>query len=198
MIFQVLFLVSTISFLLLALYVVRLRKEILHFKDYAHHDPLTRVGNRRMSAHVFADLVSMFKNHGRAFSIAMIDIDNLKLINDSSGHGAGDLIIKDFARALTDSLRRADTVIRFGGDEFLVFLPDTNLECAEQLMMKFCGDMLPRMISDKLVTASVGVGEFTEKDLAIRNPSRWFADRVDKALYEAKRAGKNCVRVSRI
>lgn len=126
------------------------------------------------------------------FSIAMIDLDHFKRINDQYGHPVGDLVLEQMAERFSESLRPRDRIYRYGGEEFLVFLPDTSGDVAEHVLERLRQRASARPVSDGalriLQTISIGVVEAFEgeaPDDAIR--------RADQALYRAKASGRNCV-----
>lgn len=156
----------------------------------AHTDPLTGLHNRRA-----AD-VRLHEEHLRSrrnksqYSVMMVDIDHFKKINDQYGHDGGDQVLQQVASCLTHATRETDFVARFGGEEFIVILPDTHLSGAVVV-----GEKLRRMLNEAdialvgRVTASVGVASSTEEgdseDMVVRH--------VDQALYHAKASGRNRV-----
>jgi diguanylate cyclase len=163
----------------------------------AGRDPLTGLLNRRG----FDQAVQELKTGGLnldAASVLMIDIDHFKRVNDSYGHLFGDQVLCAAAKMLTGVIKGRDVAARFGGEEFVVLLPETPengaLVLAEQFREAFSRAKVRRTGSDKIidkVTVSIGVacprpGELLEETL----------DRADAALYRAKDAGRNCVRAA--
>ena len=149
-------------------------------------DPLTGVANRRAILTQLAGLVSAARRHGRPLSVAVLDLDHFKRVNDEYGHQAGDLVLVAAVAAMGRRLRAEDQLGRLGGEEFLVLLPDTGPAAARRV-----ADALRRQVAAAdapvPVTASLGVatweGETPEALL----------HRADQALYAAKRAGRNRV-----
>jgi len=154
-------------------------------------DQLTQVANRRGLLLAFAgETAQVSREPGRMLAVGLIDIDNFKKLNDSLGHAAGDQALKALAAAVRQQLRPQDHLARFGGEEFVVLLPQTDLDEAEQALTR-----LQRSLSEALflhqgrevfVTFSAGVtawrpGEELQPAL----------ERADQGLYEAKRTGKN-------
>jgi len=128
-----------------------------------------------------------------SLSVAMADIDHFKQVNDTHGHAAGDEVLKRVAQVLTQTLRTGDSVIRYGGEEFLLLLPNADLQAAMRVAERARAAVASARIESGgqqlAVTLSLGVAEQgaeESREETIR--------RADVALYEAKRAGRNCVR----
>lgn len=155
-------------------------------------DWLTGIANRRHLDERLQSELDRVRRYGNTLSVIMTDLDNFKRVNDTYGHIKGDEVINIFSEVLTDSLRSADFVARFGGEEFLVMLPETTLAGAELLANRIRETLEARKIDGipHPVTASFGVTEAQGSD-DIEGVLR----RVDQALYEAKDSGRNCVKV---
>jgi len=145
-------------------------------------DPLTGVCNRRALEESLDQMFALYRRHEQAFSIVIIDIDNFKKINDTEGHLFGDRALQDVAKLLNDSARETDIVARFGGEEFVVVLPHTNLEGATIFGERF----RTRVESDFLLRVSGGVATVRDGDTP-----QYILARADAALYGAKAAGRN-------
>jgi diguanylate cyclase (GGDEF)-like protein len=157
----------------------------------ATHDVLTGLPNR----HLFLDHVTQALSHARRhrsmLAILFLDIDHFKSINDSEGHAGGDLLIRLFARRLTECLRHEDAVARLGGDEFTVMQSDvSSLDQVGTVVQKALGAVArPYMLShgERSITSSVGVavypGDGVDVDTLLRN--------ADAAMYSAKKQGRN-------
>jgi two-component system chemotaxis response regulator CheY len=163
-------------------------------------DPLTQVGSRRKLSEDLERITARVERYGERYCAVMCDVDHFKLFNDTYGHPAGDRVLHSVARALVNSCRSADQVYRYGGEEFLLILPNQSLDGgrigAERLRsaveaLNIAHDASPA----KKVTVSVG--------LAVLNASeentiaRWLED-ADAALYRAKSAGRNRVMSARV
>ena len=158
-------------------------------------DPLTGLANRRALADRFMEEKNKAERHGTPISLVIADIDHFKLVNDSYGHQAGDIILKAVAQAFRMSLRKEDICGRWGGEEFLIILPSTTGEAAMQVAEKLriaVGELVTRWERENLmVTVSLGVAPF--------RPGMMLEDCVrhaDEALYRAKSGGRNKVELA--
>lgn len=171
---------------------LRQRNERLEY--LAARDPLTGLYNRRHLEERMALEMARLHRYGQGFSIALFDLDHFKHINDSLGHAAGDEVLKHVSGILEQSTRSVDFVGRFGGEEFLVCLPNTPLAnarlTAERLRVAIAGSTLVLSGQEIRVTVSGGVSEVTQVDLAWQE----VLERADTALYQAKASGRNCVK----
>jgi len=157
-------------------------------KSFSLHDPLTGLGNRRLLQMHMEKAVESAKRYGDRLSVLMLDIDHFKKYNDAHGHAEGDKLLIKLARILLDRMRRADWVFRYGGEEFLVILPETgSVEAAE------AAERFRKAVEEVAgVTVSIGVAEYggpTES-------KEELTERADSALYRAKENGRNRVEVS--
>ncbi len=154
----------------------------------AQTDPLTRLYNRRGLAAVYRTTRAVALRSGRPLALAMLDIDHFKRINDQHGHDAGDAVLVALAQLIQQRVRQADVVARFGGEEFVVLLPDTDLAGAEALGQLLVSAVAAQPLSSVgAVTVSVGVAEVggDATDLSA------LLQRADAALYRAKGKGRN-------
>jgi diguanylate cyclase (GGDEF)-like protein len=121
-------------------------------------------------------------------ALAFIDLDHFKQINDSFGHEAGDVVLRDAAKGLQRRLRTGDMLVRWGGEEFLLILPNTNLENARGALERILSAGLGAHPGGGSVTASIGVAE-TDADAV----TDWatLVEVADRRMYEAKRTGRN-------
>jgi diguanylate cyclase (GGDEF)-like protein len=156
----------------------------------AFKDPLTELDNRRAMEERLAVLRPIAERYGRPFSVISIDADGLKDLNDTYGHEAGDLAIRDLAGVLQATMRAADQCVRLGGDEFIVLLPDTGLVAAAVTAERLLGALRRRRAErpGRALGASAGVAEWVP-GLSTQDVIR----RADALLYEAKRLGKDRV-----
>jgi two-component system cell cycle response regulator len=156
----------------------------------ARTDELTGLHNRRSFNEAFTLALSAARRHSHPLSLISIDLDHFKTVNDTFGHSVGDLVLKEFADLLKEMVRVEDIASRWGGEEFIVLLPDTTREAAHTLAERIRTSFEKQLSSAAplKVTASFGVVQLqngeNEDDL-IR--------RVDNALYVAKKEGRNRV-----
>jgi len=159
--------------------------------ELASIDDLTGIMNRRVFDIEFKRDFANAKRYNKALSLVVIDIDNFKPINDKHGHFFGDLVLKMFAKEVTSLLREGDIFSRWGGDEFCVILPETSginaMKVAEKIRFAVKNIHVKTDKSPIYFTVSLGVTEFhyEDKDAMI------MIDRADKALYDAKAAGRD-------
>jgi diguanylate cyclase (GGDEF)-like protein len=158
----------------------------------ARHDALTGLGNRLRLAEDLDSLCGRVARYGHVYSVALLDVDNFKGFNDAAGHLAGDDVLRSVARALNQQIRTGDALYRYGGEEFLVLLPEQPLESAALAAERLRGAVealaLPHPAGG-LVTVSAGVATLTEPGC---RPDQLF-ELADQALYRAKEAGRNRV-----
>jgi diguanylate cyclase (GGDEF)-like protein/PAS domain S-box-containing protein len=156
-------------------------------------DSLTGINNRRSLLNVAEKEFERSNRHNSTISIIMLDIDNFKLINDTCGHQAGDAVLANVGKALSAFIRKIDTAGRYGGDEFCIILPETNLSearaAANRLLDAFHKIKVPSISHQEYLQASLGVAckdEYvsTLEDLLARS---------DLAMYQAKKRGRNRV-----
>jgi len=163
-------------------------------KRLSMHDDLTGLYNRR---HLVASLEQEFSRccrHGTELSLVMLDLDHFKNINDNFGHNFGDYVLKEFSALLRESVRESDLVFRFGGEEFIVLLPQTNMDGATKSAEKICQKCAERMIDDGKyavkITVSIGVTSYNKK---LHQTPGCMISFADEALYQAKESGRNRV-----
>ena len=153
-------------------------------------DPLTGLWNRYQFDARFQDAFIRYNRYGSPASIVMFDLDAFKLVNDRFGHAIGDDVLRGVARRLAPALRELDVFARWGGEEFIVLLPETTIdyavEVAERLRQEVEGEAFPVVGT---VTISVGVTEFRYNDSSTLD----ILTRADRALYSAKDRGRNRV-----
>lgn len=155
-------------------------------------DGLTGITNRRQFDAVVRDAFEQAVRYKTAVSMLLLDVDHFKAYNDSFGHLSGDDVLVSLARLLHRLARSTDTVARFGGEEFVVLLPHTDIEGATQFAERCRAAVAAETWPHRRVTVSIGVSGIHPTD---RSPAEAIA-RADAALYSAKRAGRNRVCVA--
>lgn len=160
-------------------------------EDLAYRDELTELPNRRGSVRQLEVLISRARRHGQQLCVLLVDADRFKAVNDDHGHAAGDLVLRELACRLRDRVRREDLVGRWGGEEFLVALPETTPDAAtavaESLRAAVAGAPVDAAGVELGVTVSIGVAGWTGE------PLEELVDRADQGLYAAKAAGRDRV-----
>lgn len=180
-----------VSMLMLVVFLLlKLRSALSRATNLAEHDGLTHLFNRITFEELAAKLMSTQMKRRQAFSILMIDIDHFKRVNDQYGHHIGDLGIQHVANIIAANARKTDLVARFGGEEFVLALPNTDIQQAQALAERIrIMMMLSVFDNDKSVTVSIGIAE--SHALAI-DTLDGLCQCADAALYQAKRSGRNC------
>lgn len=152
-------------------------------------DTLTQVNNRMRFDELSNERLGEFSRYKRISSLVICDIDDFKLINDKYGHSKGDEVLVAFAKVLKQNIRSTDILARWGGEEFVMLLPEADIEHAVAAALKICSAIETYTFScDETITASFGVSMTQKED----TQTDWF-NRADKALYLAKEHGKNSV-----
>jgi len=156
-------------------------------------DTLTGVGSRKLLEDKLQVECARAKRYKRQFSIAFIDLDNFKTINDVLGHAAGDDTLRKLAKCMKSQKRTPDVLTRYGGDEFVILMPETKAEDAVTLQERIRNKVQEIKVVENLpMTISCGIAQSLSE--ATDSP-RDLIRRADLALYEAKSAGRNCVKV---
>ncbi len=172
-----------------------LEAKLQHMSELVREDQLTGSLNRRGLDDVFERETARADRRGTPLCVALLDLDDFKRLNDTYGHQAGDSALKHLVKIVKDTLRSMDVIARFGGEEFLILLPETTVEAASQTMTRLQRELTKHFFlhdNEKvLITFSAGV--------ALRQPNEDQAalvKRADRAMYEAKKTGKNRVVVA--
>ncbi len=169
--------------------ITALKTNELKLKNLSITDQLTKIHNRMYIDEMLQNQYYRFHRNQEISSIILLDIDFFKSINDKYGHLIGDMVLVEFATLLKSSIRKGDTVGRWGGEEFLIILPHANLQQALKLAQKIRKTIENNIFTTiKHITASFGVATF-EKGMSIEN----LIDTADKALYLSKENGRNKV-----
>lgn len=167
--------------------VAKLERQVGELDRLAHHDALVPLPNRRGFKRQLCGLIDRLQRYGDASALLFIDVDGLKIVNDSFGHDAGDAALIHVAELLTGGVRQSDTVARFGGDEFAILLERVDLDQATETALRltdriagtsftFEGHAIP-------LSAAIGIAEIRSGD----TPEAVLA-RADRAMYEQKAA----------
>ncbi len=170
---------------------IELDAVIAQAHEVAHTDDLTYLSNRRQIVGDLQREVMHSERYHTPLSISMLDLDHFKNVNDTYGHTVGDQILRDTARRLRDNIREPDIVGRYGGEEFLVILPNSGLEAAIGQAERICSMLRITPISalgkEYHITLSAGVAEYHQ------GQEDWqkFLSRADAAMYKAKAEGRD-------
>ncbi len=165
------------------------RKAENHIRFLAHHDVLTGLANRAMFAEKLDEAVARLKRHGEPFAVFMLDLDRFKNVNDTLGHLAGDLLLRETAQRLKSSLRETDVLARLGGDEFAIIQSgetdshDAAANLAARILNIICR---PYQINGDSVSVGTSIG------IALSSQGSELLKMADVALYRAKASGRNC------
>ncbi len=174
-----------------------MRRDLEIARKEALTDALTGLSNRKAFDQEISRLIGLSNdsNKPHAFSMILMDIDHFKSFNDNFGHQIGDQVLKLVARTIKESVKGRDVVVRFGGEEFVVLLPETNIEGGKKIAEILRKEVEKKEVINKAtgktlakITLSAGVSQYSDGE-----ESDDLVGRVDKALYEAKNAGRNRV-----
>ena len=151
-------------------------------------DPLTGIGNRRLLTTRLGEEVLRAHRYQRPLTVMFFDVDHFKLVNDSYGHNVGDVALASVAESLGSGLRDCDLLCRFGGEEFLVVLPETKVGKAMKVAERMRADVARLNIPGipETLTISAGLAELTPDE-----SDEQLLVRCDRALYRAKEMGRN-------
>ncbi len=168
----------------------RLKRREEEIRALSQTDQLTGIANRRRLDEAIAAEYTRVRRDGGKLAMIVADIDHFKSVNDEFGHDVGDTVIRTFARVIRERISETDLAARFGGEEFVVLMPETDaesaLECAESVRTDFGLETIPPI--PRPVTASFGVTTLTPEDTVMS-----LFKRADNALYRAKDSGRNRV-----
>lgn len=168
-----------------------LRNRAEALERLAFSDGLTEIANRRFLDRQLQALISSANRHGRPLAVALVDIDRFKAINDAHGHATGDAVLLELARRLAGRLRAEDHIGRFGGEEFLVLLPDTDAQAAAEVAeaLRAAVAATPVEVDGLSLRVTASVGWAVHADEAAHE----LLARADAGLYRAKAEGRNRV-----
>lgn len=170
--------------------ITEMEKEAKILERLANTDPLTKIYNRLKLNELLNYEIKKTDRYKTPISLIMFDIDRFKNINDTFGHDVGDEVLIAIARAVEQNIRSTDVLARWGGEEFMIMLPNTD-EAGAHIMAENLRKLIASLKFEKFdfVTASFGVAQYED------DGTKEFLKRVDNALYEAKRGGRNMVSI---
>lgn len=169
-----------------------LQIELRHLRGLVHVDPLTGALNRSGLDHCYRREAARADRSGAPLGVALLDLDDFKRLNDSHGHQAGDAALVHLAGVIRASLRPSDVVVRFGGEEFLFLLPDSDTAQAAGALERLLADLQQR----PLLCGGASIPLAFSAGVTVRRSGEQLDAVIaaaDRALYAAKRAGKRCV-----
>lgn len=175
---------------------LRLHRLVQMLAQRAHIDGLTALWNRAHFDKRWHDEVAESLRHGRPLSLAMMDIDHFKAINDAFGHPAGDAVLQGLARIFERECRREDIACRYGGEEFALIMPETRPDDAARLCDRIrtaVREMVWPRHPDRNVTVSIGIAGSSRVNQS--DAARWL-EVADRTLYSAKQAGRDTLMVT--
>ncbi len=183
------------AFLLVSLLVSRLRKGLINERELSRTDALTGLPNRLSFQNHAGILLSFCTRKKLPVSLAFIDLDNFKQVNDGFGHHEGDRILIKAAEILAANFRSSDLLARLGGDEFVIFLPDTKDDVANSLLeiVRLQLNQTPELLAHS-VTASIGLVSYDIAPMELKD----MIKHADELMYVAKAEGKNRVYTQQI
>lgn len=175
-------------------YFLRMREANQQLYQLAMHDQLTGVLNARAYYQTCDQFILLARRNGASYSVLFIDLDHFKSVNDTYGHAAGDLVLKQAAQCIGQNIRTSDSLGRVGGEEFSVFLPDTDIDSAAHVAEKIRRsiELLHIEVAPDThlkISASIGVARNQHGDQTLKE----IQQLADAAMYKAKKAGRNRV-----
>ena len=162
-----------------------------HIQHLAHHDPLTNLPNRILGERLFNEKLRESEEKGLQLALLFIDLDNFKPVNDALGHAAGDRFLQKISQTITDHLSTKQSLIRFGGDEFIVLAPEisdkSEIDDLCKNLITWCSNEFEVLQTKVVVSGSIGVAQAHYDGIKFKQLCR----KADIAMYEAKRNGRN-------
>jgi len=166
-------------------------------EELSLRDELTGLLNRRAMASKLDELHTLCQRYGNGYSVTLLDIDHFKLFNDSQGPLQGDSILEQVGAVLENSVRGSDTIHRYGGEEFLAVLPETDAEETARAAERICSKITelkiphPESPTADFLTVSLGFTDLSSRESALLGTWGSVVERADRALYRAKHEGRN-------
>lgn len=171
----------------------RLQAEL---RDQAIRDPLTGLFNRRHLDDMVPRLIERASRSSKPISVILLDLDHFKKVNDTYGHRAGDVVLEKLGQLALSTTRPGDIACRYGGEEFVLVLPEAELDAAvertEELRQSFANLKIPELGFNKPPTVSAGIAVFPEHGKTQDD----LLQSADVALYKAKEAGRDCIKTA--
>jgi diguanylate cyclase (GGDEF)-like protein len=186
---------GSLAVLLLTAMLIGARQHRRQLAALANIDSLTGLPNRRHTAQLVEEALERCVRSGEPLTIALIDLDHFKAINDHSGHAGGDRVLREFARLTRATLRSTDTFGRWGGEEFLVAMPNTTLDVALAVVERVRAVALTIEVPGRGATMRVSMSAGLAVSEARQHSLEALVARADSALYRAKDDGRNIVRI---
>lgn len=179
-----------LGFFLLPVFIIRLRRAMESERELARTDFLTGALNSRSFHYVAQMEIDRSARYSHPFTIAFVDVDNFKTINDTYGHAMGDIVLRKIVTNIQQNLRKTDIIARVGGDEFAILLPETDMGTAPTVISNVQRKLLDEMQKNELpVTFSIGVLSLTASQLSVDE----MLGIADQMMYAVKNGGKNNV-----
>ncbi len=175
-------------FFIVVITITQLKKALYRERELARKDSLTGVANTKYFRERSEVEIQRCRRHKRPVTLAYIDCDNFKSINDSMGHKQGDVLLRLVAGAIEKNIRSTDLVGRLGGDEFIIILPESRIESSKEVISRIQSLLVDTATQNNFqITFSIGVATFESMLDSLDS----MIQRADELMYEAKRQGKN-------
>ena len=170
---------------------INLQDALVKVEKYANTDPLTGILNRRSLFEIANQEFSRVQRYGPPFSIFLIDLDHFKNVNDNYGHQIGDIALCTVVKDIQNTIRNVDFLGRYGGEEFMLILPETDGEqaliLAERIRKLVASSIIETEKGNLKLTLSIGITSYDPKDRSLED----MISRADRGVYQAKKLGRN-------
>ena len=179
-------------------YVLNIEQRVKNIEEESQYDHVTQAYTRKYIDKILSEEFEYANNHRWPLSLAFIDVDKFKNVNDKYGHLFGDSVLTSIVDFITQNIRESDVIARYGGDEFILMLPGSTTETAEGLLsrlMTLQNESLKIPIEDEFYTPTLSIGLATHMDKVNFDDVNSFIRAADSALYKAKQEGRNCLRI---